>query len=131
MNQFDQMNMYNPNTIPSPGYRNNNSLNLFGMGYQPPTTALQTPITVPTVNGREGANAYSMPPNSTVLLLDANQPIVWFKQTDGGGYATVKGYSISEPIDDPQNPTNFNQEIKDTMKSFDERLKKLEDEWSK
>ena len=35
------------------------------------------------VNGENGARAYNMAPNSSVLLLDENMPIVWLAQTDG------------------------------------------------
>ena len=44
------------------------------------------------VNGRNGAEAFRMAPNSSILLMDENDPIVWMKQTDGAGYATVSGY---------------------------------------
>lgn len=47
------------------------------------------------VNGYGGANAYQLPPNSSVLLLDTSAPIVWLKTTDGASYATVTGYNIS------------------------------------
>ena len=50
------------------------------------------------VNGREGANAYSLQPNSSVLLLDTNQPVIYLKQSDGGGYCNITAYKI-EPIE--------------------------------
>lgn len=46
------------------------------------------------VNGRSGAEAFQMPPNSQVLLLDETAPIVWFKSTDGAGYPTLTAYDI-------------------------------------
>ena len=70
------------------------------------------------VNGIEGARAYNLAPNSDKLLLDQNNPIVWFIQTDGAGYKTVTGYDIS-----------LHKEVKqeDILKSFDDRLTKLEE----
>lgn len=49
---------------------------------------------VPEVNGTNGANAYQIGANSSVLLLDTNLPIVYLKQTDGGGYATITAFDL-------------------------------------
>lgn len=49
---------------------------------------------VPEVNGINGANAYQIAPNSSVLLLDNKDPIVYLKQTDGGGYATTTAFDL-------------------------------------
>ena len=70
------------------------------------------------VNGFNGANTLNLAPNSDKLVLDMNEPIVWFIQTDGTGYKTITGYDIS-----------LHKEVKqeDMMKSFDERLSKLEE----
>ena len=69
------------------------------------------------VNGENGARAYQMMPNSSVLLLDENNPIVWLAQTDGAGYKTVTPYNIT-PYAQPEAP-DFN--------SLSDRLKRLED----
>lgn len=37
----------------------------------------------------------SLAPNSSVLLLDINDPIVWFVSTDGAGYKTCMPYQIT------------------------------------
>ena len=68
------------------------------------------------VKGENGARTYQMMPNSSALLLDEDNPIVWLVQTDGAGYKTVSPYSISPyqpapPID---------------LSSLDERLKRIE-----
>lgn len=47
------------------------------------------------VNGRNGAEAYQMAPNSSILLLDETAPIIWLKTTDGASYPTITGYQIS------------------------------------
>lgn len=49
---------------------------------------------VPEVNGTNGANAYQIGANSSVLLLDTNLPIVYLKRTDGGGYATITAFDL-------------------------------------
>ena len=47
------------------------------------------------VNGRNGADALQLAPNSSALVLDINDPIVWFVSTDGAGYKTCLPYLIS------------------------------------
>ena len=71
------------------------------------------------VNGRAGAESYNLPPNSDELLLDMNNPVVWFVQTDGAGYKTVTPYDISQ-----------HKEVKqeDMLKSLEDRITKLEEE---
>ena len=68
------------------------------------------------VNGRNGAEAFQMMPNSSVLLLDETAPIVWLAQTDGAGYKNLSPYSIT-PYE-PEKPID--------VKSLEERLTKLE-----
>lgn len=46
------------------------------------------------VNGRNGAEMYQMPPNSSSLLLDESSPIVWLATTDGAGYKSLTAYDI-------------------------------------
>lgn len=42
-----------------------------------------------------GARAFGMAPNSSVLLLDETAPLVWLKTTDGAGYPTLTPYTIT------------------------------------
>jgi hypothetical protein len=56
---------------------------------------------VTKVNGRNGAEAYQMSPNSSALLLDEHNPIVWLAQTDGAGYKTITAYDIQLHQDAP------------------------------
>lgn len=72
------------------------------------------------VNGREGANAYPLnTPNSSVMMLDINNPILYVKVSDGAGYCNITTYSISP----------FEQEIKTSISTDDleKRIKRLED----
>ena len=74
------------------------------------------PSRVAEVNGINGANAYQLAPNSSVLLLDSQKPIVYLKQTDGAGYGTVNAFDLVEHKD--ERTKNF--------ENIDERLKRLE-----
>ena len=48
------------------------------------------------VNGIEGAKAYPMSPNQTVMLMDNDNPIAYIKQSNGMGQATLKCYRLTE-----------------------------------
>lgn len=65
-------------------------------GYpQRPMSQMPPKYEVVRVNGRGGADAFQMAPNSDALLLDTSAPIVWLKTTDGAGYATCTPYTIT------------------------------------
>ena len=85
--------------------------------FNPTTVPQYSPQQVIKVNGRNGAEAYRMPANSSALLLDESAPIVWLAQTDGAGYKTITAYDITvhqevPPID---------------VKTLEERISKLEE----
>ena len=89
--------------------------------YQARLDALQPPpasrCEIIRVNGRNGAEAYQMPPNSSNLLLDETAPLVWLVQTDGAGYKTLTPYTIS-PYQ-PAPPVDVH--------SLEDRVKRLEE----
>lgn len=69
------------------------------------------------VNGKNGAEAFRMAQNSSALLLDENDPIVWLATTDGAGYKTLTPYTIT-PYQ-PAPPVDVN--------SLENRIKRLEE----
>lgn len=74
-------------------------------------------VQVVRVNGRNGADAYRLAPNSSVLLLDENDPLVWLKTTDGAGYPTLTPYVITPYQSAPAVDVN----------GLESRVKRLED----
>lgn len=74
------------------------------------------------VNGKNGAEAFQMPPNSSILLLDVTAPIVWLKTTDGAGYPTITPYDIS-----PHQTETVQQQSNVDIKPLEERITKLEE----
>lgn len=80
---------------------------------------LQQKVEVIRVHGEDGAKAYPLPPNSSVLLLDETAPIVWLKMTDGGSYPTLTGYNITPVV-------SAQQEQKESFESLEARISKLE-----
>lgn len=69
------------------------------------------------VNGRGGAEAYNIGPNSSALLLDESGALVWLVTTDGAGYKTVAPYDISPHQTMPA----------PDFSSLEDRIKKLEE----
>lgn len=93
-------------------------------GYMPPYTppsgaGAQMPLRcqVIRVNSKNGADALKLAENSSILLLDENEPIVWLKTTDGAGYATVTPYAIT--------PYQAAPEV--NVNDLEARIKRLED----
>lgn len=70
------------------------------------------------VNGRPGAEAFSLGPDSSALLLDTSAPIVWLIQTDGAGYKSLLPYDIKPHEEKPP---------EDIYKSLEDRITKLEE----
>ena len=103
MYEFNQF--YGGQTNPYQGRMNTNPFN-----FMPKQEIIR-------VNGENGARAYALPPNSSILLLDETAPIVWLAQTDGAGYKTVTPYTISRYETQPTNDYN----------SLAERVKRLEE----
>lgn len=103
MNEIN--NYWNPNTAFSP-YMNN-------ARFTPPAPHYE----VIKVNGEAGANNFRMAPNSSALLLDETQPIIWYAQTDGGGYLTITPFDITPHKQTP--PVDLNNLL--------ERVNKLEE----
>lgn len=75
----------------------------FGNGMNVSYQSQQLPhYDIVKVNGRNGAEAFQMGPNSQVLLLDETAPVLWLASTDGAGYKTVSAFDISLHQDQQQ-----------------------------
>lgn len=62
--------------------------------------------TVIKVNGRQGAEAFEMGPDSSIFLADEREDIIWFARTDGAGYKTVVALDVMPHVDKPQVDVN-------------------------
>ena len=69
------------------------------------------------VNGEQSARMLNLAPNSSMLALDENAPIVYLIQTDGAGYKTISAFEIT-----PKKQPNFND-----FSTLEERINKLEE----
>ena len=77
------------------GYNNNNNYyNPYGNPYmqQPQTQVNQYAF----VNGIEGAKAYQMQPNQTVLLMDSDREVCYMKQANAMGQSTLRYFKLVE-----------------------------------
>ena len=85
--------------------------------YNAQQQAFNAKLEVIRVNGKNGAEAFQMPPNSSIILLDESAPLIWFKMTDGAGYPTLTPYRI-EPV---------KSELAPEVSSLEARIKRLEE----
>jgi len=122
---FDPNNPYNRPYQPL-----NNSYGATIPQFQPSMVNNGQSVSVVKVHGKEGALAFSMPPNSSAILLDdGDKPIIWFKQTDGAGYPTVTGYSFAplKSDDIPQQTADYSNLVKE-VGDINQRLLWIEKE---
>ena len=74
------------------------------------------------VNGIDGAKAYQMNANSTVALFDANEDVLYIKNTDGAGFPSIRTFKFEEV-----NEITKSEEKQDyiSRKEFEEFKKEL------
>ena len=92
-----------------------------GMYYQPP---YQSPMQITVVNGDNGARAFQMPPNSSIILLDESRRKVFIKETDGASYPKLSKYKLV-PDDDDSLPEDKGV-VEKQLKDVEDRLKVVE-----
>lgn len=76
-------------------YQSNFNTNPYQRMMQP-HQPMQATQQVLRINGKNGVDALRLAPNSSVLALDTEQPIVWLITTDGAGYKTPTPYKFAE-----------------------------------
>ena len=74
--------------------------NLYGQRPQAQTNVLP-PQQVIQVDGRASIDTLQMSPNSSILIMDKSQPIVWLCVSDGLGKVTASAYDITPHQDVP------------------------------
>ena len=57
------------------------------------------------VQGQAGAEAYLVAPGASVILMDSNAPVIYFKSADNSGrYLPMKTYDLVERTEQVQGP---------------------------
>ena len=69
------------------------------------------------VSGKNGVDAFYLPPNCSALLLDNTAPRIWMVKADGAGYKTSVAWKISRE----------ETEEESQYKTLEERISKLEE----
>ena len=73
------------------------------------------------VNGREGALAFPMGPDSSVLALDLNDPILWVIVSDSAGYKTATPWDLSKHVEDlPVKASDLNTQLEKLTARMDD-----------
>lgn len=114
---MDTTNIYNP-------LQPNSPYSIFTSSFgQPVSTNILPHMDITKVTGKKGAEKFEMGPNSSALLLDLNDPLVWFVSTDGAGYKTILPYKITpyEPDPEPDVMSLFNK-LNQRLTSIEERM---------
>ncbi len=76
------------------------------------------------VNGIEGAKAYLMNPNQTMLLMDSDEPIFYLKTSNQLGQASIRIFEFKEVLQTTSN--NQGYALKSDLEAIVSRLEALE-----
>ena len=105
--------------------------------YQPNQTqqpqSFQQNTNITFVNGIEGAKAYQVSPNSSVLLMDSDNSKFYVKSTDGLGVAKLTSYCFLEEGNSPTESSSSTVAVegvslkKEDVDALMNRLNELED----
>ena len=79
---------------------------------------------IASVKGRRGAENFPMAPNSSVLLLDEDDPIIWFTTADSGGTITAEPFDYTEHIEKKVVST---EDLCDMISSLAGQIERLEE----
>lgn len=81
------------------------------------------------VNGLEGAKAYNMPPNSSMMLMDSSNPYVYMKTTNQMGQASIRCFRLVEEqleqIEVANSPYATKNDFKELNDKIDQLMSKL------
>ena len=85
------------------------------------------------VKGEGGAKSVKIPPNSSCLAMDIDEPIVYLIQTDSTGYPSVEAYAIKRIPTESEKAASAIEQVMGTlnnvvndMKAMSEKINKLE-----
>ena len=84
------------------GYYNNGGYLPYG---STPTYTQPNSIQISYTNGLTGAKGYSIPPNTTMFLMDSDAPQFFIKTSDRNGMCTIKAYRFEEVVGNDAAPT--------------------------
>ena len=89
---------------------------------QMPSMPIQTEIQ--KVTGIESARTFPMGPNSSIILMDLSNPIIYVVVSDASGFKTVTPFDITEHVE--QKPADQLQMLTDRIVKIEERMNAYE-----
>lgn len=96
-----------------------NAINSYNSPYNPVSAGMGysqlNKQEITEVYGMQGAQAYQMAPNSSVILLDASSPMVYIKRTDGAGSPSIAAYNLVQ------------RQADESTSELEKRVRKLEE----
>ena len=96
---YSPYNPYNTGFMPYPPY--SNYPNITTRPVQIQNNQNGSPNTFQWVQGQAGAEAYLVAPGASVILMDSNAPVIYFKSADQNGrYLPMKTYDLVERVAD-------------------------------
>lgn len=98
----------------------NSNYNLYG--YNPYRTNVYA-----FVNGIEGARAYQMMPNQTVLLMDSDSPLCFMKTSDNMGKANLRCFKLLEVSEQELKGVINNNDNQSYSEQINELNKKIDE----
>ena len=81
------------------------------------------------VTGPESAKAYSLPPNSNVVLFDADNPVFYIKSTDDSGFTTLRTFEFTE-VNNQNNQSETQPTIYEDFKEMQQNMAKMQNDIS-
>lgn len=90
-NNFSQNPSFN-NYVPYNSY----TANMYQQNQQYQSGNVNTDTNITFVNGVEGAKAFQLRPNQSVILMDSDNSKFYVKSTDSLGVAKISSYSFTE-----------------------------------
>ena len=88
------------------------------------------------VKGEGGAKSVKLPPNSSCLCMDVDDPVVYLVMTDATGYPSVEAYKIERiPTESEksaqaiENVTNVLTTVVEQLATLSGRLDRLEEQF--
>lgn len=137
-NNFQQNPSFN-NYIPYNSY----TANLAQQNANFNNQSFQSQTNITFVNGIEGAKAFQLRPNSSVLLMDSDNSKFYVKSTDNLGIANISSYSFVEdkilsaenvaanqPSDTGEQNTKIYDEMKNKIDELDSKVNELQSKLS-
>lgn len=110
---MQNFNNYYQAPYPTPSYSTSNSKNRYEY-----------------VNGIEGAKAFQLLPNSSIMLMDSDSPMVFLKTSDNTGRSSLRYFKLLEVTEEDlkqSSSVNANNTLYVPMEDFNALNKKYDD----